>query len=346
MKKKSTTLLDIATELNLDVSTVSKALKNHPKISESTRKKVKEVARRLNYRPNSIATALVKGSSNIIGVMVPHTDEIFFSSVIRGIEEVAKKKGYRIIIFQSNDNRKDEINNIEIMYQARVDGILASHAMETENFEHYQNIIDQGIPLILFDRYNESVESDVVAIDDFKGAYKAVSHLIEQGCKKIVHISGYQHVHIYSERLRGYKQALLDHDIPFDEKQVFESDMSLSDGRRITSEYLAEFSPPDAIFSSSDYTAMGVIQVLKEQNIDIPGQVGVVGFSNEVFTSFVTPTITSIEQHSQNMGKIAARQLLDQIKGSKESGRVKALPQKTILTPELIIRDSSRKKNN
>lgn len=342
MKKKSTTLVDIADELDIDVSTVSKALKDHPKISDATKEKVSKVAQKLNYHPNSIATALVKGSSNLIGVMVPHTDETFFSSAIRGIEEVAKKEGYRIIIFQSNDNVKDEISNIEIMYQAKVDGILASHAMETENFEHYQNVIEQGIPLILFDRFNESIDSDVVAIDDYRGAYKTVTHLIEQGCKKIIHLSGYQHVHIYKERLRGYKQALEDHDISFDENLVLESDMSLADGRKLTSNYLKTFPPPDAVFASNDYTAMGAIQVLKKNNINIPEEVAVAGFSNETFSSFVTPSITSVEQHSRKMGEIAAQMFLDQVK--EDSGNHPQIPRKTILNPELIVRESSQRK--
>ncbi len=343
MKNKSTTLLDIANELDIDVSTVSKALKDHPKISDSTKEKVSKVAQKLNYHPNSIATALVKGSSNLIGVMVPHTDETFFSSAIRGIEEVAKEGGYRIIIFQSNDNIEDEINNINIMYQAKVDGILASHAMETDNFDHYQNIIDQGIPLILFDRFNEAIDSDVVAIDDYRGAYKAITHLIEQGCRKIIHLSGYQHVHIYNERRRGYKQALLDHDISFDKNLVLESNMSLEDGRELTSNFLKNSPPPDAIFASSDYTAMGAIQVLKENNIDIPEEVAVAGFSNETFSSYVTPGITSVEQHSRKMGEIAAQMFLDQVnKDSKFQTPVE--PRKAILNPELIVRESSQRK--
>lgn len=344
MKKKSATLGDIANKLNIDVSTVSKALKDHPKISDSTKRKVGEVAKKLNYHPNSIATALVKGTSNLIGVMVPHTDENFFASVIRGIETVAKEGGYRIIIFQSNDSTRDEISNIEIMYQAKVDGILASPAMETSHFDHYQNIIDHGLPLILFDRFNESIDSDVVAIDDYKGAYKAVAHLIEQGCKKIAHISGYQHVHIYNERLRGYKQALLDNGMPFDENLILESDMTLNHGRELTKNLFKITPFPDAIFASNDYTALGAIQTLKEHNINIPEQVAVVGFSNESFTSFVTPAISSVEQHSRKMGEIAAQLFLDQISENAQS-EGSNVPRKTILTPELIVRESSRKKS-
>src|SRR5699024_4274789 len=199
-----TTLRDIADELNVDISTVSKALNDHPKISDTTKLRVTKAAKELNYHQNKIAAALVKGSSNLIGVMVPQTDEIFFSSIIRGDEEVVKDRGYNIIILQSNDRVEDEIENIEILFQTNEDGILVTHAMETLKFDHYRQIIDRDIPLIFVDRYNESINTGVVAIDDFKGAYKAVSHLIERGCRRIAHIAGRQHVHIYHERLKGY----------------------------------------------------------------------------------------------------------------------------------------------
>lgn len=342
--KKSTTLTDIANKLDIDVSTVSKALKNHPNISDNTKQKVQKVARQLNYRPNNIATALVKGKSNLVGVMVPHTDENFFASAIRGIDEVVKKEGYRIIIFQSNDNTLDEINNLETMFRTKVDGVIASHAMATKNFEHFQDVLDHSIPLVLFDRFNNEIDCDVVAIDDFKGAYKAVSHLIDQGCKKIIHMSGYQNVHIYKERLRGYKEALNDHGLPYDPSNVYESGMSLEEGRKITSNLLEKNALPDAIFCSNDYTALGAIQVIKEQGISIPDQVAIVGFSNEAFTSFVTPSITSVEQHSREMGKIAAKHFLKLVTTNKEAA-TKEVPQKTILTPELIVRDSSARKH-
>ncbi len=343
MRKKSATLTDIAKELDIDVSTVSKALKDHPKISDKTKEKVQEVARQLNYHPNNIATALVKGKSNLVGVMVPHTDENFFASAIRGIDEILKSQGYRIIIFQSYDNTEEEINNIDTMIQTKVDGVMASPAMATENFDHYQNILDEQIPLVIFDRITETVDSDVVAIDDFKGAYKAVTHLIEHDCKTIAHISGFQHVYIYQERLRGYKQALEDHQLPQKKDYIFESDLTLQNGREIMLNILKKDTLPDAIFCSNDNTALGAVQILKEEGIKIPEEVAVVGFSNEDFTSFVSPSITSIDQHSREMGKIAAQHFLQQITNQKNTTS-RIIPKKTILPPELIIRDSSRKK--
>ena len=341
--KRSVTLSDIAKELDIDISTVSKALKNHPKISGETKARVKEAARKLNYFPNSIATALVKGQSNLIGVMVPHTDETFFASAIRGIDEVARVKGYRIIIFQSYDNVEDEASSIETMFRTKVDGIIASHAIKTSDFTHYQAVLDRGIPLVLFDRYTDEIDSDVVAVDDFKGAYKAVTHLIEQGCTSIAHISGFQSVHIFKERVRGYQKALADHGITYNEDLVFESDLSIENGRKITEQLISKGTLPEAIFCSSDRTALGAVQVLREHGIKIPEQVAIAGFSNEEFTSYITPSISSVEQHSREIGKIAAQHILTQIADSA-SETVKKLSQKTILPPELIIRESSQKK--
>src|SRR5699024_5963508 len=344
MAKKSTTLRDIANKLDIDVSTVSKALKNHPKISDDTITKVNRVADELNYHPNNIAASLVKGKSNLLGVMVPHIDENFFASAIRGIENVAKNGGYHVAIFQSNDQKEDEKRNLDIMYRMKVDGIIASHAMQADTFDHYQNVIKQGIPLILFDRYNDTVNSDVVAIDDFKGAYEAVSHLIKQGCDKIAHMAGTLDVQIYSERFRGYKKALKDNKLIFDDSLVIESDLTLEDGRNLASHFLDKIDGIDAIFTSNDYAALGAIQVLKEHNLCIPDDVAIVGFSNENFTSFVTPTVTSVKQHSRKMGQVAAQLFLDQIPSAQESSSTIPV-QKRILSPELIIRESSLKKD-
>lgn len=334
---KNTTLRDIAVELDIDVSTVSKALNDHPKISSATKIKVGEAAKKLNYHQNKIAAALVKGSSNLIGVMVPQTDEVFFSSIIRGVEEVVKSSGYNIIILQSNDCVEDEIENIEILFQTKVDGILVSHAMETQQFDHYRQIIDRDIPFIFVDRYNEVINTGVVAVDDFKGAYKAVSHLIDQGCRRIAHIAGRKHVHIYQERFRGYRQALKNHDLPFRDDMVVESNLKLEAGRTHAHTFLKMDPRPDAIFAAGDRVAMGAMQELKKNNVSVPAQMAVVGFSNEDFCSLVTPTLTSVNQHSRKMGQTAAKLLMEQL----SDGDIQQIAQKTLLNPELVIRESS-----
>ena len=338
VKKKKATIIDIAEELNITASTVSRALKNHPRISESTKKDVIETAKKLNYHPNNIAAALRKGTSNLLGVMVPRTDENFFSSAIRGIEEEANRSGFRVLITQSNDSVNKEKANIDAMLEAQVDGVIVSIAMESKDLLHFQKIIDRGIPLILFDRFSNSIDTNIVALDDYSGAYEAVGHLIQQGCRKIVHFAGYQHLLIYKERFRGYKDALLDNNIPFDKNLVFECDMKIESGKKLAEKVLSMKERPDAIFSSSDNTAMGAMQVFKSKNIKIPEEIAIFGFSNEAYTSYVEPAMSTVEQHSLEMGRLSAELFLEQIKSDKDD---KNLPKKIIIRPQLIIRESS-----
>lgn len=340
--KKKTTIHDIANELSITASTVSRALRNHPRISDSTKEAVWSMAKKLNYHPNSIAAALRKGKSNIIGMMVPTADRTFFASVIKGVEEVANQAGYRVVICQSNDSFSKEQSNINALLETQVAGILASVAKETTDISHYEMIKKRGIPLILFDRIKEGLDVSAVVIDDYNGASKAVEHLIRQGCRKIAHFSGQQHISIYKERFRGYKKALMDNDIPFDEELIFESNLQLKDGRRLTEKLLSMSKPPDAIFSASDYSAMGAMQVLKENSIAIPDRVAIVGFSNESFTSFVEPSLSTVDQYSIRMGKFAAELFLEQAQATATESPFE--PRKVVLNPELIIRESSLRK--
>ncbi len=342
MDKKRTTIHDIAKELNVTASTVSRALQDHPRISRETKEAVLNVARKLNYQHNSLAAALRKGKSNLIGVIVPTADRNFFGTIIRGIEEVVNKSGYRVIISQSNDLISKEKTNIDALLEAQVDGILASIAKETIEFDHYLKIQKRGIPLILFDRVTDELNISTVVIDDFQGAYKAVQHLIDQGCRRIVHFTGQQNLSIYKERLKGYKQALLANRLPFDEKLVLYGDTQLESGEELCKKILAMPQLPDAIFSASDYTAIGALHCLKRHGIKIPEQIAIVGFSNEVFTTFVDPALTTIDQHGSMMGQTAAKLFLEQI----EDESLMMVPNKTVLDPELIIRKSSLKKGS
>lgn len=348
MKKKKSTILDIAKELNVTASTVSRALRNHPRISKSTKKAVWEMAEKLNYQPNNIAAALRKGKSNIIGVMVPTSDRHFFASVIRGIEEVIREEGYNLIICQSDDQLSKEQLNIEALLKIQVDGIIASVAKETTDFMHYKKIKSQGVPLVLYDRVSESLEVNAVVTDDYLGAYKAVTHLIEQGCKRIIHFAGQQHINIYQDRLKGYMDALKEHGLPVRDELVIEADLILDteqvleSGRKMTEKLLKMSEPPDAIFSSSDFAAMGAIQVLKEHKIRIPEDVAIVGYSNDFSASVIEPNLTSVDQHTKRMGNFAAQLFLEQINTSQEE----FTPRKTLLNPKLIVRQSSLRKGN
>lgn len=338
-RKKKTTIHDIARELDVTASTVSRALKDHPRISDSTKETVMEMAKKLNYQPNSIAAALRNGKSNIVGVIVPTADRNFFASVIRGVEEVVNQSGYNVIICQSNDSPEKEKSNIKALLESQVDGILASYAKQTTNFDHYQEVVNRGVPLILFDRQHESLNVGAVVIDDYLGAYRATEHLIEQGCSKIIHFSGHANVSIYKERKRGYKEALKRHDLTVDEKLIMESDLKLEAGEKMARHILEWEELPDAIFSASDYAAMGAMEVLKKGGIRIPEQIAIVGFSNESFTSFVEPSLTTVDQHSKQMGNFSARLFLDYIDGNISTDA----PPKTVLSPELIVRNSSKR---
>jgi LacI family transcriptional regulator len=337
MKKERATIHDIARKLNITASTVSRALKDHPRISTETKKAVIKAAQKLNYQPNHIAAALRNGRSNIIGIIVPTADRSFFSSVVRGIEEVANTSKYNVMICQTYDSYEKEVATVEALLNARVDGIIASYAKSTLTFDHYLKIKERGIPLILFDRSNDELEVSHVVIDDYLGAYKATEHLIQQGCKKIAHFTNTRKISIYKERLRGYREALINNDLVYNETLVVESNMQLEDGRKSMEHLLKSNLSVDGVFSASAYGALGALQVLKENKIRVPEDVALVGFSNEVFTSVTEPALSTVEQHSMRIGNAAAEIFLQEI----AAGNEKFIPQKIVLKPELIIRASS-----
>ncbi|MDX1642223.1 MAG: LacI family DNA-binding transcriptional regulator [Balneolaceae bacterium] len=345
-KKKKTTISDIAKELNVTPSTVSRALGNHPRISDSTKKAVWDMVEKLNYQPNNIASALRKGKSNIIGVIVPTSDRQFFASFIRGIEEIVRDEGYNLMICQSDDQYSKERSGIDTLLNIRVDGIIASVAKETTEFSHYEKVKKQGVPLVLYDRVIESLDVNLVVSDDFLGAYKGVSHLIEQGCTRIAHFAGQQHIQIYQKRLEGYLQALREHNIPVDNNIIIESDLIrdkyriLQTSREMTKKLLEMPNMPDGIFSSSDFAAIGAIKILKEKNVKIPDEIALVGYSNDFSASMIEPSLTSLDQHTLEMGNLAAKHFLSQMENPENFTQIK-----TKLKPKLIVRESSLRKS-
>lgn len=339
MAKKST-IHDIAQELKVTASTVSRALNDNPRISKAMREAVQEAARQLNYQPNQIAAALRSGHTYTVGVLVPTADRSFFSKVVRGIEEEVSRAGYNVIICQSNDRFQNEKANIEALLRLRTDGIIASIAKETKTFQHFSELRAKNVPLILFDRVHSTPGVSTVVVDDYLGAYEATRHLIEQGCQRIAHFAGLQHINIYSERLRGYRAALEDHQIPFDENLIsYSNHLQLEDGMQEMQSLLQSGNPPDGIFSAGDYAAIGAMQVLRTQHIPVPDQVAIVGFSNEPVTAFVDPALSTVDQHSVQIGQTAARLFLDEVDRLTEPFS----PQKVVLTPQLIIRQSSQR---
>lgn len=336
------TIHDIARELNITASTVSRALKDHPRISEATKKAVLKAAKRLNYQPNHIAAALRNGRSMIIGIIVPTADRSFFGSVIRGIEEVAYKAHYNVMICQSHDDYEGEVSTVEALLNARVDGVMVSFAKNTENFDHFRKVYDRGIPLVLFDRSFQGLDVSRVVIDDYLGAYQATEHLIQQGCKRIAHFTSVKKISIYKERLRGYREALEAYGLPYQTELVLESYLQYEDGRNGLSKLLTLEELPDAIFSASAYSAIGALEICKEKGIKIPEQIAIVGFANEDFTSFCDPPLSTVDQQSMEIGNAAAEILLEQM----SLGPKKFVPKRIVLTPELIIRKSSLKKHS
>jgi LacI family transcriptional regulator len=335
--KKKTTIHDIAENLNVTASTVSRALNNNPRISLKTRKLVQQAAIKLNYQPNNIAAALRSGKSNIIGIIVPTADRSFFSSVIYGIEEIANTAGFNVMICQSHDNYENEVDKVQALLNAGVDGVIVSYAKETKNFKHFKKLINNGTPLILFDRSTNELEVSQVVIDDYLGSYMATEHLISQGYLRIAHFTSNAKISIYKDRLRGYQEALVAHRIPLDEDLIFESNLQLEDGRASMLEILSKGLNVDGLVSASALGAMGAMQVLKEHKIKVPDQFGIVGFANETFMSFTDPSLSTVEQHSKRIGNSAAELFLQEI----ASNQPKFIPQKIVLKPELIIRESS-----
>ncbi len=330
------TIYDIAKELNITAATVSRALNNNPKISPTTRKLVIDTAAKMNYKQNKLAQALRSGKSNNVGVIVPRIDSNFFASVIRGIEEELHPEGYHVIICQTHEDETREIENINTLVNAQIDGILMSISNVTkENEILIKRVQNKKIPIVFFDRKLNIDGVSSVTIDDFLGGYIATQHLIEEGCTKIAHLSGDQSLEIYENRFKGYKQALLDNRIDFNEEFVIRTKSSVNEGINAAKTLLKLKTPPDAIFSSSDFAALGAIQELRDNNVIVPNNFCVIGFGDEPFTKFMELSISTINQSPLDMGRVAAKVFLEQIRNNLETER------KVILTPKLITRKSS-----
>lgn len=336
---KKTTIKDIANVLGITPSAVSKALNDHPRISKETKLAVKQIAENLNYQPNHLASALRKGKSNLVGVIVPRANSNFFSSVLENIEKILNKEGYNVIISQSNESYDKECKSIDTLLYTQVDGIIASLANETVNFSQFEKIKKKGIPLILFDRGDNDIGVDYIGIDDYDSSHMVVEHLVNQNSKRIAHIGGYRHTRIFKNRILGFIDALEKYNLPHSKDLILEGDLTLKDGRDKMETLLKLPIPPDAVYAASDYAALGALQVLQEHNIKVPEDIALVGFSNEPFTSLVSPSITSVNQHSGEIGKIAAQTFLKRI----DQKNWKPKLTKNILKSELIIRDSSNR---
>ncbi|MCB0651425.1 MAG: LacI family DNA-binding transcriptional regulator [Saprospiraceae bacterium] len=334
---KKTTIYDIAKKLNITAATVSRALNNNPKISEATRKLVMETADEMNYKQNRVALALKKGRSNNVGVIVPYINRSFFASIIQGIEEELYPFGYHVIICQSHDEKKKEVESIHTLLNAQVDGILMSMSNTVLDLQEINIVLGKSVPLVFFDRKKDIKGVSSVTLNDFAGAYIVTQHLIEEGCKRIAHLPGDRSLDIYQDRFEGYRQALVDHGMEPDERYVIETKSDVEAGKISTRQLMELDNPPDAIFAAGDFAALGAIQELKSRGIRIPEDFCVAGFSNEPFTKFMELSMTSVDQFPTEMGRCAARVFLEQVKLEEPVEQ----QQKVILEPKLFIRKST-----
>ncbi len=337
MKSKQITIKDIACELNISASTVSRALKDHPYINSDTKKRVISLAEKLNYTPNSLASSLRSHKTYTIGVIIPEIVHFFFSTVIAGIQEVAHDAGYTILFCPSNESYKREVLDTKALVTHRVDGLLVSFSNETMNFDHFKEVEKKNIPIVFFDRMIKEMDTSNVIVADYEGARKATKHLLEQGCTNIAHLAGSKHLNISKDRLNGYLDVLREHHLAVEQDYIQECGEYKEDGYKCTKKLFQLSNPPDAIFANSDMAAFGAMQAIKEMGLNIPYDIAIIGFSNWQFSEMIEPQLSTIAQPGREIGKVATRLLLDEL-NSKDV----IIQHKTkILPTELIIRGSS-----
>lgn len=337
---KDITIYDIAKGLGVSPTTVSRALNDHPAVNKKTKQRIYETAAEMGYRSNLFASNLRKQRTNTIGVIVPILNSNFQSAVMAGMEKVANEAGYNLIISQSLGTAEKEIANAKTMFNSRVDGLLVSLAHDTENIDHFEPFFKKGIPVLFYDRVAEHKQSTSVVIDNVQAAYKATTHLIEQGCKRIVHISGNLKINVYANRLKGYKYALIDHNLPFDESLVFNSDLTEEGGVKAAEQILNMRPRPDGIFVSNDFCAVNCMKALKQAGGRIPEDIAIVGFNNDPITRVVEPALSTVNYPGYEMGEVAVRCLINYLDAVSDI----SLTNTVTIRSELIVRESSLRK--
>lgn len=341
-KEKEVTIYDIARQLDLSAGTVSRGLNNHPGLNILTKKRISTLAKELGYRTNTFASNLRKQHSNTIGVIVHELNSNFITSVLAGIEKVTTEANYDLIIGHSSESYKKEIANANNFFHKRVDGLIASLAFDTENLSHFSPFIKKGIPVLFFDRVIENEEGTKVVINNFKAGYDATAHLIEQGCIRIAHITASLKRNVYADRLKGYQQALADHQLLYHEEMVIVRGLS-EEASLDAAEQILKMSPlPDGIFITNDFCAAICMQALKDAGLHIPEDIAIVGFNNDVISKVVEPKLTTIDYPGFEIGEIVARNLVNHLQGHSNINLTNTI----IVNSELIVRQSSLKKKH
>lgn len=334
------TMKDIARDLGVSIATVSRALKDSPRISEEKREQIKQYARDHNFYPNVLAEQLRKSriqSPKIIGVIIPQFTHFYFSSILSGIEEEATVRGYRIMVAQSNERYEREVSICQSFFENKVCGIIVSQAKDTIKYDHFQRLIDMGIPLVFYDRICTGVEASRVVVDDYMGAYTAVSHLIDTGCRRIAYYGTKLTMEIGKNRYNGYRDALLKNGLTPNPDWVKECD-NRADAEAFTPNLLQQEEVPDAFFAVNDDTAIGILYTAKRMGFRVPEDISICGFTNGNRAIACDPMLTTVEQRGVTVGEEAANILINEVEGSVPNGKV----ERRVVRTRLIIRGTTR----
>jgi LacI family transcriptional regulator len=336
---KEVTIYDLAKKLNVSAATVSRGLKDHPGISKKTKKKIADMAVVMGYRSNHLARNLRQQQTQTIGVIVHELNSTFITSVLAGIEKITNEAGYDLIIAHSSESSQKEAANAKNLFNKRVDGLIASLSFDTENLDHFEPFRKKNVPVIFFDRVEQDGDDPVVIIDNARCGYVATHHLIQQGCKRIAHITSSLQRNVYSQRYKGYKDALYDNGLALDENLVIVNNLSEEGAVESTKKILKMKPLPDGIFVTNDFVAAVCIRTLKENGIRIPEDIAIVGFNNDAIGKLIEPALTTIDYPGNDIGEIAARNLINHLKGLSDVRQSKVV----IVRSELIVRQSSLK---
>jgi len=323
--KKNVTIKDIARELGVHHTTVSLALRNSDSIKKETREKIWQKARELGYRPNRLAQGFRNRRSNTIGVLVPNIQHHFFAKFISEVSEKANEAGFSVMVFQSNEKLETEKKNVDALIDNRVAGVIASISKETIEGEHFEMFVQEDIPLIFFDRVPHRENISKVIVDNFQSAYEAVSFMIKSGRKRIAFITGSSHINVYHDRLEGYKKALVDNEISFQEELLVRGDFFMADGINGARQLMALSQKPDAILAVGDDVGIGAIKYLKSAGFRVPEDVAVIGFDNDPMGMAIDPELTTVKQPLEQMAEISLRMLLGKINSNEKKLEEKIL---------------------
>ena len=340
MDKPVMTMKDIARELGISVATVSRALRDSPRISEERRRMVQQYARDHNFSPNVLAESLRHSRvkpSRVIGVIVPEFTHYYFSSILTGIEEAAMARGYYIMVALSNETYEREVRICEMFHRLKVCGVIVSQAKDTRRYDHFQKLLDSQIPIVFYDRICTGVNASRVVVDDYMGAFTAVQHLIETGCRRIAFYGSPMQLEISKNRFNGYKDALLKRGLPFDEHLVRICD-NRQDAELITPDLFDGDYYPDAFFAVNDDTAIGILYTVKRMGLRVPEDISICGFTNGQRAVACDPMLTTVEQRGKRVGEEAAEILIDKVEGLLPMDSI----EKRVVRTRLIIRGTTR----